>query len=165
MLAGDTDQIFPVTDNSRLLEPSVLEAYLTWDRLRGSRPMPSRKEFSPAALARHLALIGLIDVIDGGRDYRFRVLGSRVDNIMQGRFTGSLVSDYPHAESRRHVHKLYTLVTTSGLPHLSTGRLGQLKLEYIRYASLVLPLANEDGQVIQLLVANHFETVVKGHSC
>ena len=66
-----------------LRNPVICEALQTWQRLRGERRMPSRAELTPRAMRGFLKYTALVQVLDGGRDFRFRVAGDAV-NIQQG---------------------------------------------------------------------------------
>jgi hypothetical protein len=61
----------------------VCEALAAWDRIRADRQMPSRAEMSPRVMRGFLKHMALIQVIDGGTDFRFRVVGDAVV-IQQG---------------------------------------------------------------------------------
>jgi hypothetical protein len=66
-----------------LRNPVVCEALAAWDRIRADRQMPSRAEMSPRVMRGFLKHMALIQVIDGGNDFRFRVVGDAVV-IQQG---------------------------------------------------------------------------------
>ncbi len=68
---------------SDLRNPAVCEALETWQRLRGERRMPSRADMSPRVMRGFLKYMALLQVLDEGRDFRFRVAGDAV-NLQQG---------------------------------------------------------------------------------
>ena len=53
-----------------------MQAY--WRRLKGDRFAPARSEFDPAALRPWLPHILLFDVVDGGREFRVRLVGTHI---------------------------------------------------------------------------------------
>ena len=61
----------------------VREALQTWQRLRGTRRMPSRADMTPRAMKGFLKYMTLAQALDGGRNFYFRVSGYQV-NIQQG---------------------------------------------------------------------------------
>lgn len=53
----------------------VLDA---WKRAADARMGPKREEITPSLLRTALPWIWMIDVVDGGKDFRFRIAGERV---------------------------------------------------------------------------------------
>jgi hypothetical protein len=49
-----------------------------WDSKRRGRSMPSRADIRPDELRDWLSQLMLVDVIDGGRDFRYRLLGTKL---------------------------------------------------------------------------------------
>jgi hypothetical protein len=68
----------------------VLDA---WKRTAGDRMAPKREEITPSLLRTALPWIWMIDVIDGGKDFRFRIAGERVIQFMGRRYAGELLSE------------------------------------------------------------------------
>ena len=66
-----------------LQNPIVCEALATWERMRQGRRMPSRADMGPRAMRGFLKHAALIQVVDGGQDFRYRVVGDAVI-IQQG---------------------------------------------------------------------------------
>ncbi len=68
---------------SDIRNPIVALALETWEQIRGEHAMPSRAQMTPRAMLRFLKNTALVEVLDDGRDFRFRVIGDAV-NIQQG---------------------------------------------------------------------------------
>ena len=66
-----------------LRNPVVCEALAVWERLRGEKRMPSRGDMSPRIMRGFLKHAALIQVVDGARDFRYRVVGDAII-IQQG---------------------------------------------------------------------------------
>ncbi len=66
-----------------LRNPIVCEALAVWQRLRGDKRMPSRADMSPRVMRGFLKHMALIQIVEGGRDFRYRVVGDAVI-IQQG---------------------------------------------------------------------------------
>ena len=64
-----------------------------WDKWRGGRPMPERRDIAMKDLGRHLSKISLIRVIDDGLDYEFRVIGDAHVEVYDSTFQGKRMSD------------------------------------------------------------------------
>jgi len=73
--------------------PSLTFVREYWWRKRGSRDMPSRREILPSDMKPYLPYVVLADVIDKGRDFRYRLIGSRLQDFFAGNPTGQLMSE------------------------------------------------------------------------
>lgn len=74
--------------------PSVL-AFVRdyWQAKRGSRAMPARNDISPAQLKTQLPHILIADVVDGGADFRYRLVGTRLREFFRTEPSGNLMSE------------------------------------------------------------------------
>jgi hypothetical protein len=61
-----------------LRQPSTRDAYAAWLGARGERRMPSRADMSPRVMRKFLNYVALVELVDGGRDFRFRVVGDGI---------------------------------------------------------------------------------------
>lgn len=134
----------------------IQSAFAYWDGLRGFRSMPTRAEFDPLAIHKHLPGILFIEVegVDenGMGIYRYRVVGTNEVENRGHNPTGKLVNDGWFAESleasladyewvRLNKTCFYApidFVTTDHLP--------------IRELSILLPFGEEGGEVTHILV-------------
>jgi len=64
-----------------------------WRSKRGDRPMPDRSDIVPSEFVRMLPSVAIIEVIDGGRDFRFRLFGSELATWMGCDRTGQRFSE------------------------------------------------------------------------
>ncbi len=63
-----------------------------WTRRRGARAMPGRGDINPSDMKPYLPHILLADVIGNGDDFRYRVVGSRLQDYFAANPTGLLMS-------------------------------------------------------------------------
>lgn len=71
----------------------VIALHDYWQSRRGERPMPDRADIRPSEFARMLPSVAIIEVIDAGRDFRFRLFGSELASWMGCDRTGQRFSD------------------------------------------------------------------------
>jgi len=64
-----------------------------WENRCREGGMPRRQDIAPADMRKHLRHILLADVIDGGQDFRYRLVGSELQRYFAGNPTGRLMSD------------------------------------------------------------------------
>lgn len=67
-------------------------AYNYWSRLAADR-LPKRSEIDPIAIQEALSNIMLLDVLEGGRDFRYRLAGGAVERNFGSSVKGVLLSD------------------------------------------------------------------------
>jgi hypothetical protein len=123
-----------------------------WEDLRGTRPMPGMSEIDAAEMRPALGYVNLVDAIEDGRDFRYRVFGSIVAAVSGFDMTGRLASElkassyivefglaaYRAARERRE-----PLFSEHGPP---------AAVYTATWHRLVLPLAGAEGQVARFLV-------------
>jgi hypothetical protein len=64
-----------------------------WENRCGANAMPRRQDIAPADMRAHLRHILLADVIDGGQDFRYRLVGTELQRYFAGNPTGKLMSE------------------------------------------------------------------------
>jgi hypothetical protein len=142
-------------------EPLLLQGLEYWRQSCGTRKFPAREDISPRglkALTRNVILSG---VIDGGRDYEYRVIGD-VHVLVHGQTVqGKRWSELPTTDNiiaqRRKCQ--YDEVVLTGKPNAISGFLTRHFLSFgatekddlIFCQSICLPLGTDDGQVDYLL--------------
>jgi hypothetical protein len=145
-----------VWDPDALAVPTPQLVFLLryWDRLHvaGGHVAPGRVD--PAELAPVLDHVMLLDVEEGGGDFRYRLYGraiaARSGFDMTGRRTselptGQLASDFFLAVYRAVLARRRPVYTWHQMPVQVTAN---------TWHRLILPLADSDGRVVQLLAGN-----------
>lgn len=126
----------------------VLDA---WKRTAGGRIAPRREEITPSLLRTALPWIWMIDVIDGGKDFRFRIAGERVIQFMGRRYAGELMSDNldnPFFERMRAI--LIECIRGREPVHVGPIRSNLKDKEFFEMEVVVMPLS-EDGHAVTTL--------------
>ena len=81
-----------VTLRSRI-RPAEQRALLDyWLRIRGDRPAPARADVRPEEIgAAVLPHVGLVDVLEGGARFRYRLVGTAMNRLYRRDYTGTFV--------------------------------------------------------------------------
>jgi hypothetical protein len=134
--------------------PVVRDARDTWMRLRGERRMPSRADMTPRAMRGFLKYLSLLEVLDGGRDFRFRISGDVV-NIQQGMtLQGLTTSDWDAKLPGfgTHMRRVYHRVFRRGEPVAYSGLyLRAADQHTFSHESFMAPLG-DDGETVDHLI-------------
>ena len=132
-----------------------------WDGIKGDRPLPNRCDFDPIAIPQllpHLILVEVLrDEADGQvADFRFRVIGTHVDERMSDRYTGRRLSQIPNKRRGSKIWDTYQAVEREAEPKV-------ISLDYIGPAErtketteIFLPLSAGGGQVDFIVVGLSF---------
>lgn len=124
-----------------------------WGRARGDKAMPGRGDIDPLDMPRFLLSdLFLVDVLDGGGDFRYRLIGSHIVEHTGADLTGRRLSDLRDRGSQPRLAALYSEVVHRKAPQ-------QTRLPYktpemqaaSHYDVVVAPLAS-DGRTVDMLV-------------
>jgi hypothetical protein len=150
-LAGPPQAIGPAGIKAQALRDGL--AY--WSARRRGGRLPARADLDPTDIPRLLPHVELSEVVDGGRDFRFRLVGSHlVDTdgvnptgaLLSGFFRNTTYTAYQFGLYRWVVAHRAPLYSGSRVPLLSRG--GGLAVLTER---LYLPLAS-DGETVDMIL-------------
>jgi hypothetical protein len=143
-----------VHDQSQLASERLRRLYAYWESLKGDRVAPSRSELNPAEIRDQLGWIWLMDVIEGGEDFRFRMGGDRVIQFFGQRLSGMLLSNAMAGapEFFARFRNLVRLAALNGMP--ASGGPAQTAYQprsYLEVEALMLPLSDDGTTVAGIL--------------
>jgi hypothetical protein len=121
--------------------------------LAGPADMPNRRDFRPADVAWLLGRIYLIDVLDSGVDYCFRLFGTFWEKMYGTDLTGKLLSEIEATGNLTALRGDYDKVVAARTPFFHPGKLVWPNQISINYERLLVPFSGDDSQVSLILVA------------
>lgn len=104
----------------------------------------------------NLPFLALLNVRNEGRDFSYRLVGTGVVENVGHEFTGERIKDYIEMHEVPEMLAAYVDAAQNRRPTLYEGSLKRLDREHVRYERLALPLADENGSVIQILAVFTF---------
>ncbi len=133
----------------------LLRGFDYWDTQRGSRPMPARADIDPAAITALLPHVVLMDVLrtadpDWPLDFRYRLIGTQVDAMMNGRYTGLRMSQLPHQRPPARIWTSLQQVSEGGRPTVNRVPYVGPHKDYLSVVDIVMPLSS-DGAAVDML--------------
>jgi len=138
------------------VEQSRLKLVLEhWNTLRGTRPMPSRRDIDAVALKGALGIVMIARYDAGADDFRFSLFGTEIAQAQRTDYTGKLASELRPQAFGELIAGNYRQVRQTGRPYYGRMSLA-LSREVVSYHRLVLPLG-DDGRVDAVLVASEHE--------
>ncbi len=147
---------FLAVENSECFDFSHAELTDFLSLWRGKRVgcrLPSRRDFDPLSmpwqLLRHIVLI---DVLRQAKvRFRYRLIGTHITQALDRDSTGKFIDELHGANYDRFVEG-FSWVVANGRPLRSDGNAIFVNKEWVRYESLILPLAADGVTVDMLLV-------------
>jgi PAS domain-containing protein len=123
-----------------------------WTALAAGRAMPGMAEIDALALRPALGYIALLDVIDSGRDFRYRLYGTILAAVACFDMTGRLMSEHRASPHVAHFYMAsHRAAVTRGRPFFNLHRPSSTQITK-GWHRVVLPLAGADGSVQRFLV-------------
>ncbi|CDO61062.1 hypothetical protein BN1012_Phect2849 [Candidatus Phaeomarinobacter ectocarpi] len=131
----------PVDAPSHASNQALLEY---WENGRSAGAPLMRADFDPLHLPKLLPGIFLTE--PAGEDFRFRLVGSHVEDRMQRKLTGKTLSEVFGPELGRETAQIYRGVAGGCTPLTLRGHYVGDNLEHIDFEVLHLAIQFEDGQ-------------------
>jgi hypothetical protein len=123
-----------------------------WTALAAGRAMPGTAEIDALALRPALGYIALLDVVNSGRDFRYRLYGTILAAVAGFDMTGRLASEHKASAHITHFYMAsYRAAVTRGRPLFTEHRPGSTQITR-GWHRVVLPFAGADGSVQRFLV-------------
>lgn len=122
-----------------------------WSTLADGGTPPNYRQIDPSAMRPALGYVMLLDAVDGGRDFRYRLYGSLIARASDLDMTGRLLSDHPASS---YVTEFGLAVYRAALQRprpIYTERTPAAAERTTRWQRLALPLVDDAGRVTRLL--------------
>lgn len=135
-------------------DPKLLAFYDYWRAAAKGRSMPTRADIDPAEMPRDLLpYLFLVDVVDGGQRFKFRLVGTESAIAAGQKLTGRHIDEVNLSHSYAHyVSNLYRRVLERRRPVLSISNIGTPNTEYHMTQRLMCPLST-DGETVTMVIS------------
>ena len=138
-------------DMEKLAASPLRELHCYWSKRRDGRSMPARADIDIALIPTLLQYVFLVDVIEDGRDFRFRLAGTHFRETTGQAVTGQLIAEVFPQQFGDEVRRIWSKVVEERRPVLGRGNLWITGREYVKWEGTVLPLASDDCAINMLL--------------
>lgn len=123
-----------------------------WRGLRRGKSFPMQNALRPEDMGPVLGNLILLDVIDDGWDFRYRLHGSLIADRFGVDLTGLKTSQYPFETWAQFFMIKYRAILATGRP-LYSSHWAPSQVATTHWERLTLPMENGDGVVSRLLIA------------
>ena len=135
-----------------LRSPILLQLHAYWERKRGTRPAPTRKEIDPAEIVSLLPHVFLIEAVGMPLRFRYRLIGTAVVELTGRDLTGHLVDENLERAKFAALVEPYEAVIRQARPVAKKGRTIWIEdRETLEVEVLLLPLADAQNEVTLIL--------------
>jgi hypothetical protein len=136
--------------------PRLGQLYRYWDRQRGERLMPARRDILPEDLGGLLGNLFMVDVVrdDGYTRFRYRLVGTALSAVMDQDLTGRFIDQMPFL-FRKFALPAYREVLRVRRPTYKQTNAFEGWM-VIRYKRLLLPLSS-DGRTIDIVLGGIYQ--------
>ncbi|HEY1836411.1 MAG TPA: PAS domain-containing protein [Rhizomicrobium sp.] len=145
-----------------IASPIVRQGYDYWRAKRGGRAFPARADIHPAEIKPLLPNVLLVHVLDGGRDYQFRIVGEasvRAHGFNPANWhVRELDSQVPGYGAM--MTGLYDHIRKTGRPVAARGNLVHVDRGFQTYESIYVPLGPDDSTVDHLMAFAQYDEEV-----
>ncbi len=131
-------------------EIAIFRDYLT--QCRGTAAIAPRSAFDPIQVPRLLPYLFLVDLVDDGQDFRYRLIGGHIREHSPTNFVGRRLSEIRDIGSQGRLLEIYRQVVTEAAPVAARIPYATPELAAAsHYDLLVVPLADDTGRLFQLI--------------
>jgi hypothetical protein len=134
--------------------PLFQDLFAYWQKKRGERALPLRKDIDPLELQPHLGSLLIIECLPELADFRYRLIGTKVVAAYGRDSTGKTVRELyetTDAEYCAFLLEVYRAVATQRVTARIRATLRPVHKHFRLADSLLLPLDGGDGSVRWLL--------------
>ena len=133
--------------------PDLVRVAECYEALTGDRLMPHRSEFSASRFRWMVGRMYLIDVLDGGADFRVRLWGDFLQVVYGVDQTGVQISAMKDQRLGGVLQRHYGNIVSSKTPQFLPGAAVWPNGACIQYQRMLLPFADDAGEVSLILGA------------
>ncbi|MFC7050200.1 PAS domain-containing protein [Emcibacter nanhaiensis] len=125
------------------------ELFQYWNKIRGTRSMPRRKDFEPTEVPNVLKHILMVNVEQATGRYLIRLLGSETVQALGADPTGQYVDSIPVIS--RVVERCNWIVENK-IPYYYQGNVEWSEKNFLEYRSITFPFS-DDGETVDIIMA------------
>jgi hypothetical protein len=145
----------PMQELSELdLKLRQLHAY--WQGKRDGNRLPGRGDIDPIDIPKLMPDVALVDILRDPLDYRYRLVGTRLVEMMGAERTGLRMRELFTPDAVAGTVQLMEHLLVTREPLAFEGRLFWLGKEHRAFHALVLPLAADGETVDMAIMGIHF---------
>ena len=144
----------PVGASSEIIDARLRRLYEYWNAKRGDRPAPSRRDIDPVEIPDLLGFVNIYEVQDEPRDFKVRLNGSEVAEMLGQDIAGKYCSTVISGPDAVRFNTAFDLCVDQCRPAIVETSLAFCGKPYMAQTIVVLPLSS-DGESVDMIVTAH----------
>lgn len=160
-MLGPTDSlvVHDAREEDMLGDQRLIGFYRLWQAKRRDRRLPARSDLTHDELKPWFGNLILLDVIDGGRDFRYRLFGMNIVRQAGFDMTGKFLSEYPIPDVLPHFLTTHREVVRRAAPAFSehNPRVALVR----KRRRLIVPFGDDGRTVDRTMTVNYAVEVVR----
>ncbi len=148
------DHVGAEVNPTTFAHPTLVFLREYWDRKRGDRLMPARKDIAVADLKDHLGWVMIVDVLPGLADFRYRLVGTLVTQYFLADGTGKTVSELFASQGQAAINGVQAMFRKTArdcIPMRAYGDAGWIGRGFEQFEAIYLPLS-DDGETVNVIL-------------
>lgn len=147
----------------QISSPVIKRAYSYVMGGRSISDLPSRSDIDPVHMSEYLDHIELLDVINGGDSFRYRIAGGAIEQIFHSRMQGRMLEDIFTGEVLSFKLVMFRRCVENRTVILSNDTLERGGESLLKYERLLIPLS-PNGKYVDILFGCTYPMEIRAHS-
>lgn len=152
----EAGRIEPLVRLDQVVSPVLRMVSALWKKERDRGALPSTANIDHEALKAALDRLIIFEVIDGGKRFRYRVIGRTCAERVGVNLTGKFLEDHPKPRFAAAATSALREVVRTRIPHVFSA-LRAIDQSLWAYQAVLLPCADGGDDVTRVLVGQEFE--------
>ncbi|MDH5556034.1 MAG: PAS domain-containing protein [Alphaproteobacteria bacterium] len=140
--------------SSEVTDARLRRLHEYWNAKRGARPAPTRREIDPVEIPDLLGFVNIFEVQNDPRDYKVRLNGTEVAEMLGQEITGRFCSTVLSGPDATNCKTAFDLCVDRRQPMIVETSLAFCGKPYMAQTVIVLPLSS-DGEQIDMIITAH----------
>ena len=141
----------PIGDGREILNPKLGRLFAYWRSKQRGQIAPARRDIDPAEIPRLLPWVWLVDVVDGGSDFRFRIGGEKLVEFLGRRMTGETTNALASSPFFSNIAQAFAQCVRERRPILRPlARTAHEQRNYLETEAVFLPLSENGADISQI---------------
>lgn len=142
----------PMDRFRELVSDETLLALLSfWEKNRNADGLFLRDKLDPANIRELLPNIFIMDVLDAGRRFRYRLVGTYIQERIGRKIDGLLIDEFRSGALASHLNTLFGTSVRTAVPGLGHSTLPGESSPLAKYCRLALPMSSDGKKIDQVL--------------
>lgn len=143
-----------VRDSSEIADARLCRLYEYWNEKRGDRPAPTRREIDPVEIPDLLGFINIFEVQEEPRDFKVRLNGCEVAEMLGQEITGKYCSSVISGPDAVRCKIAFDICVDQRRPAIVETSLAFCGKPYVGQTIVALPLSS-DGERVDMIITAH----------